>query len=312
MTRILILEPNGYSPRALDILRSVATLEKNTFTAEELPAKLANYEVLIVRLGYRIDREFLAQAKNLKVIVSPTTGLNHIDLEATQDSGITVLSLKGETDFLNSVTATAEHTWGLLLALIRHLPTSVEDVRNGQWRRDLFKGNEVSGKTLGIIGCGRLGRHVARYAEAFGMRVIVNDVRQIDGYTQMPLDDLLKQADIISVHASYHEGTHHLLNAEKFALTKQGVLLINTSRGEIIDEAALLAGLQSGTVGGAALDVLSGENSGQADWLEHDPLVAYAKTHRNLLITPHVGGATAESMEKTEIFMAGKLAEFIG
>lgn len=312
MTRILILEPNGYSPRALDILRSVGTLEKNTFTAEELPGQLANYEVLLVRLGYRIDREFLAQAKNLKVIVSPTTGLNHIDLDAAKDRGITVLSLKGETDFLNSVTATAEHTWGLLLALIRHLPASVEDVRGGQWRRDLFKGNEVSGKTIGIIGCGRLGRHVARYAEAFGMRVIVNDVREIGGYTQMILDDLLKQADIISVHASYHEGTHHLLNAEKFALMKQGALLINTARGEIIDEAALLAGLRNGTVGGAALDVLSGENSGRAGWLEYDPLGAYAKTNGNLLITPHVGGATAESMEKTEIFMAGKLAEFIG
>ncbi len=312
MMRILILEPEGYSPRALEILGGVGAVEKNTFSGEELSRKIADCEALVVRLGYRLDRHFLAQAKNLKVIVSPTTGLNHIDQQAAAEMGISVLSLKGEADFLNSVTATSEHTWGLLLALIRHLPSSVADVQNFHWRRDLFKGHELAGKTIGIVGCGRLGRHVARYAEAFGMRVIVNDIRPVEGYVQVALDELLGQSDIVSIHASYNDGTHHLLNARNISRMKAGALLVNTARGEIIEEAALLAALESGALAGAALDVLSGENSGREGWAETDKLIAYARTHRNLLITPHVGGATAESMEKTEIFMAGKLAEFIG
>ena len=144
------------------------------------------------------------------------------------------------------------------------------------------------------------------------MRVIVNDIRPVEGYVQVALDELLGQSDIVSIHASYNDGTHHLLNARNISRMKAGALLVNTARGEIIEEAALLAALESGALAGAALDVLGGENSGREGWAETDKLIAYARTHRNLLITPHVGGATAESMEKTEIFMAGKLAEFIG
>ena len=312
MSKILILEPTGYAPQALEILRGLGVLELNTLQAPELPHDIADYNVVITRLGYRLDAAFLEQAKKLKVIVSPTTGLNHIDLQAAANRGIVVLSLKGETDFLNSVTATAELTWGLLLALIRHLPAAVEDVLGGEWRRDLFKGNELSGKTIGIIGCGRLGRHVARYAEAFGMRVLVNDIKPVEGYAQVALDELLAQADIISIHASYNDSTHNLLGPAQFDFIKHGALLINTARGEIVDEAALLGALESGRLGGAALDVMKGENAGGADWLDHDALVTYARANQNLLITPHIGGATAQSMAKTEIFMAKKLADLIG
>lgn len=312
MNKIIILEPDGYALQALEMLRGLGSLTLNDLAAPALPADIRTYSVAVIRLGYRLDRAFLDQATGLRVIVSPTTGLNHIDLKLAAERGITVLSLQGETEFLNAVTATAEHSWGLLLALVRHLPAAVADTVNGEWRRDLFKGNELSGKTIGIIGCGRLGRHVARYAEAFGLRVIVNDIRPIEGMTQLPLDALLQQADIVSVHASYHEGSHHLLGSAQFTQMKPGAVLINTARGEIVDEAAMLAALEGGTLAGAAIDVMAGENSGQADWRARAPLLAYAKTRRNLLITPHIGGATVESMAKTEIFMAGKLAAFTG
>ena len=312
MNKILILEPESYSPQALEILRGLGVLELNTLKAPDLPQDIGDYDVVIARLAYRLDASFLEQARNLKVIVSPTTGLNHIAVDAAEKRGIRVLSLKGETDFLKSVTATAELSWGLLLALIRHLPAATEDVLSAEWRRDLFKGHELSGKIIGIIGCGRLGRHVARYAEAFGMRVIINDIKTVEGYTQVSLDDLLAQADVVSIHASYNESTHNLLGARQFGLMKQGALLTNTARGEIVDEAALLDALESGRLAGAALDVVTGENAGKSDWLHHDPLLAYARAHQNLLITPHIGGATTESMAKTEIFMANKLAALIG
>jgi len=313
--RILLLEPGDYSHEAYSILTSFAQVDNGPLTRQELLQAIHRYDYLIVRLAYRIDSEVIEAATHLKAIVTATTGLNHIDVESASKHNIAVLSLQGEYEFLDSVYATAEHTWALILSLIRHLPHAYSDVCNGQWNRDRFKGFELHGKTLGIIGLGRLGKKVARYGLAFGMKVLAYDIdhaKQADnGIEMVDLDTLLTKSDVVSLHVNYNSETHALIGNDEFAKMKNHSVFINTSRGEIVDEEALLFVLQKGQIAGAALDVLCGENAGDEEWMRKDPLIAYAQDHNNLIITPHIGGATYDSMDKTEIFMAKKLYEFV-
>ncbi len=295
--KILNLEPDGYSDKAHAILKKIGKVENGPLTRAQLLKKIAAYDVLIVRLGHKIDAEILKAAKNLKIIVTATTGLNHIDQKAAAAKyKIKILSLKGETKFLNNIHATAEHTWALLLALQRHLPDAVYNVLLGHWNRDMFKGNELHGKTILIVGHGRIGKKIEKYARAFGMKIIIHDKN-----SKTKLNDVLKKSDIVSVHVAYEKSTHELINPLKM---KKGSILINTARGETVNEKNMLKALKSGHLAGAALDVLQSENKGN---LKKDPLIAYATKNSNLIITPHLGGATYESMEKTEIFMAEKL-----
>jgi len=245
----------------------------------------------------------------LKIIVTPTTGLNHIDLREAQRQDIKVLSLQGETEFLNDIRATAEHTVGLMLSLLRRIPSAVVDVKKGGWDRDRFKGRELYGKTIGIVGYGRLGRIVGKYLQAFDARILahephINQKATDSGISTVGLDDLLQNSDIVTLHVSLSDRTRSFFGKEQFSKMKPGAWFINTARGELIDETALLDALRSGQLAGAAVDVLCGE---QHDGKMNHPLVAYAREHDNLLITPHIGGCTVESMEKTEVFMARKL-----
>lgn len=319
MMKILITEPENYSPTAIALYRTIGEVDFGPLNRTQLKEKIGDYDVVIVRLGHRIDAEIIDSAQKLKFIITPTTGLNHVDIDYAQERGITTLSLKGERAFLDQIHATAEHNWGLLLALIRKTLPAAHDVLNGSWERSRFRGTELYGKKIGIVGLGRLGTKTAQYARTFGMIIYACDPN-IDtrnspataspvpnGVTMTALDDLIRESDIISIHASYHPGTHGLIGQDQITKMKDGCLVLNTARGEIIDETALLHGLESGKIGGAALDVLCEENSGPPGWERSSPLIQYARTHDNLIITPHIGGATKESMEKTEVFMAEKL-----
>jgi D-3-phosphoglycerate dehydrogenase len=237
--------------------------------------------------------------------------LNHIDLEEASRRGIRVLSLRGETEFLKTVHATAEHTVGLVLALVRHIPEARAHVVSGGWIRDRFRGSELSGKTAGVIGYGRLGRIVARMLLAFEMRVLASDphvwTTDVDpGVEIVPLNDLLRQSDIVTLHVNLYAETSGFFGGDHFSRMKHGAWFINTARGELVDEAALLQALQEGRLSGAAVDVLSEERS---TGMGSHPLVQYARQHENLLVTPHIGGCTSESMDKTELYMAQKLSE---
>ena len=290
--KILNLEPDGYSPEALRILQSLG---------EVMPFGRNDADVLIVRLAKQITAGVMDKLPNLKYIVSATTGLDHIDLDAAKKRGIKVLSLKGEGGFLRSVPATAELTWGLILSLTRNIPAAVESVKVGEWKRDAFKGVDLKGRTLGIIGMGRIGEMVAKYGEAFGMRVIYHDPNRFSCIRSF--GSILLDADIISVHVPLNEDTRGMFGIREFALMHEDAYFVNTSRGEVVNEEALLSALENNLIAGAALDVISGERK------EHNlQLLAYARTHDNLIITPHIGGCTADSMEATEIFMAKKLA----
>jgi D-3-phosphoglycerate dehydrogenase len=311
--RILVAESENFSPDAVRLLQQAGDVTLADCDRPGLLSAVVDAEVLWVRLRHQIDAEVMAHAPGLKVIVSPTTGLNHIDMEQAQRSGIRVVSLRGEVEFLRNIRATAEHTIGLMLSLMRHIPQAAASAASGGWDRDLFRGSELYGKTAGIIGYGRLGTIVARYLRAFDVRVLVTDPhiepQSVEpGMELVSLQDLLRAADIISVHVNLCEETQRFFGRKEFEAVKPGAWFINTARGELVDESALLEALQSGRLAGAALDVLVDErSSGMGD----HPLVQYAKTHSNLLVTPHIGGCTTESMKNTEDFLAGKLCALL-
>jgi D-3-phosphoglycerate dehydrogenase len=307
--RVLIAEPLDFSPEAVRMLRAGADVTLRSTDRAALTAALREFDVVWFRLAHRVDRALLAGALRCRILATPVTGLDHIDLEACAQHGIRVVSLRGETEFLEQVRATAELSVALTLALLRRIPAAVAHVRDGHWNRDLFRGHELFGHTAGVIGLGRLGRIVAGYFRAFGMNVVGYDprpdfpreaVRRVES-----LNELLSQADVVSLHVNYDATTRHLIGRKELAAMKPQAVLVNTSRGGVVDEQALVEALESGRLGGAALDVLDGEPKVAPD----HPLVALARTRDNLLIVPHIGGNTVESFEKTEIFLAGRVLD---
>lgn len=307
--RILIAEPMDFSPAAVQLLRQIGQVDLKDTDSQGLRQALEEYDIFWFRLANRIDAELLKPPLRCRILATPVTGLDHICLKTCAEQGIQVVSLRGEVEFLKTVRATAELTIALTYAVLRHVPRAVESVQQGVWNRDLFRGREVFGKTVGLVGLGRLGTIVAEYFSVMGARVIGYDprpdfphhvCRQCDS-----LLDMLAASDIVSVHAKYDETTRHLLGPRQFAAMKPGAVLINTARGGIVDETALLAALDSGQVSAAGLDVLDGEPKITG---EH-PVVKYAQTHDNLLITPHIGGNTSESFAKTEMFLARRILE---
>ena len=307
--RILIAEPLDFSAEAVRLLEEIGEVELRPCGAEALPAMLREYDVCWFRLAHRIDRRMLADHVRCRVLATPVTGLDHIDLEACAEYGIEVVSLRGEVEFLKNVRATAELTIALALALFRKIPSAAQSVTDGVWNRDLFRGRELFGKIAGIVGMGRLGTIVEGYFQAFGMTVVGCDPRpdlpQEAARCVATLEDLLAQSDLVSLHVPLTESTRHLMGRREFNLMKDGAVLINTSRGGVIDEDALLDALRSGRLAGAALDVLDGEPFISS---EHK-LVQYACQHSNLLIVPHIGGNTIESFRKTEVFLARRVVE---
>ncbi len=313
MIRILNAEAHGYCEEARTILKELGALTEGDLNREELLAQIGEHDVLIVRLAHQVDRDVIDAGHHLKAIVSATTGLDHIDVAYAQSRGIKVLSLKGETAFLDTVWATVEHTWALLLALQRHIPHAYASVQRGEWDRDRFRGCELYGKRLGIVGLGRIGRKVARYGLAFHMDVLAYDpyaTAWVDGVTRCPtLASVLSQSDVLTLHVPLNDETEGCIGAEELARLPEGAVLINTARGAVLDEGALVGALESGHLAGAALDVICYER--EAALRRSSPLLVYAATHHNLLVTPHIGGATFDSMAKTEVFMARTLASVL-
>jgi D-3-phosphoglycerate dehydrogenase / 2-oxoglutarate reductase len=311
---ILIAESSGFSKQGLLYLETAAQVVLADLDRDSLLSTVRNSDVLWVRLRHRIDREVFEAAPQLRAIATPTTGLNHIDLTEAESRNIQIISLRDEIDFLQGIYATAEYTMALIFSLFRHIPAAHDHAIEGHWNRDLFVGRELFGKIAGIIGYGRIGRMVGRYLRAFGMHVIVCDIREInpaqaeEGIERAPLIELLRNSDLITLHVPFTEKTRRLLGPHEFTNMKKGAWFINTSRGEIVDESALLRGLIENRIAGAALDVLCDERS---SGMSENPVVQYAQSHGNVLITPHIAGCTFESREKTEIFLAGRVVSFL-
>ena len=267
---------------------------------EEIKKIIAQYAALVVRSGTKVTAEIIAEAKLMKAIGRAGAGVDNIDVEAASRRGIIVMNTPG-----GNTISTAEHTVSMLLSLARNIPQANMSLVAGKWDRKKYMGTELFGKTLGIVGMGKIGREVATRCQAFGMTVIgfdpvlSNEIALKLGVELVSLDEIYRRSDFITVHTPLTDETRGILNAKTFAKCKKGVRVINCARGGIIDEADLLEALNSGHVAGAALDVYVKEPPAGNPLIQH-PLV---------ISTPHLGASTEEAQEKVAIQIAEQLAD---
>ncbi len=291
-----ILITDGLEENGQALLRAHAEVDdRSGIGAEELREVLPAYDALIVRGRTKITAELLERASRLKVIGRAGVGVDNIDLEAARNRGILVVNAP-----LSTTVAVAELTFGLILATARSIPRADAAMKEGKWLKKELEGVELQGKTLGLIGFGRIGREVALRALAFGMHILAYDplipedvIRQANASPCM-LEDLLERSDFISLHIPLTEETRNLLSEQAFARMKPGVRLICTARGGIIDEAALLRALNEGKVAAAALDVFAQEPPGLTELIAHP----------NLIATPHIGAQTVEAQARAAEMIA--------
>jgi D-3-phosphoglycerate dehydrogenase len=248
-----------------------------------------------------IDTSILQYAPKLKILATPSTGTTHLDEAGFISSGVKVCSIK-HAAFLNEIYASSEHTFGLLLAMMRNTVAASNAVlMNGEWRENehLWRGEELNGKTIGIIGYGRIGGNLSKYANVFEMKVFAFDpFKKINDnwvIQHSDLNDMLPSCDIVSINYHYTGIGTQIFGKEQFLMLKDMVYFINTARGELIDENALLEGLKEGRIKAAAVDVVQRESYLND---EDNPMIDYARRNNNLLITPHIAGLTIQSESK--------------
>lgn len=305
MTNYKILITDGLDASGQSILRAAAEVDdRNNISADELLKVIPEYEALIVRGRTKVTAAVFQAAPKLKVVGRAGVGVDNIDLEAAKQHNVTVVNAPQSTTL-----AVAELTFGLLLALAREIPRADAGMKQGKWLKKELEGVELNGKTLGVIGYGRIGMEVGKRAAAFGMNVIAYDPLisaediQKRGAEPVSLQDLCAGADFISLHLPLTVQTRDMLGAQAFSQMKDGVRLVCAARGGIIDEAALLAALNSGKVAGAGLDVFTTEPPGQTDLVSHPRVIG----------TPHVGAQTVEAQTRaSEDIAAEVLAALAG
>ncbi|TGX53635.1 phosphoglycerate dehydrogenase [Sphingomonas gei] len=302
MPKVLISDK--MDPKAAEIFRQrgVEVDEITGRTPEELKAIIGQYDGLAIRSSTKVTKEILDAATNLKVVGRAGIGVDNVDIPSASAKGVVVMN----TPFGNSIT-TAEHAIALMFALARDLPEADKSTQAGKWEKNRFMGVEVTGKTLGLIGAGNIGSIVADRALGLKMKVIAYDPfltpeRALEmGVEKMTLDDLLLRADFITLHTPLTDQTRNILSRENLAKTKKGVRIVNCARGGLIDEAALKEGLDSGHIGGAALDVFVTEPA------KESPLFGTP----NFISTPHLGASTNEAQVNVAIQVAEQMADFL-
>ncbi len=303
----LILKGCEEAVKAFDDIGKMNTLPQDY---DKVFNVIDQYDAYLASLPVRIDSNMVARASKLKVIGTPSTGTDHLDLLSIEKAGIKVFDISKEYALINSFTATSELAFALILDLNRKTFQARESVIKGEWSREIFSGFQLSGKKLGILGLGRLGKISAKIGLGFNMQVIACDPN-IDHYPNVELVDfntLLESSDILTVHVHLNDETRNIVDADAINKMKKNAILINTSRGGLVDESALLEALKSNKIKGAGLDVIDGE------WMPDvsiHPLVDYAKNNENIIILPHIGGATIESIIEARIFIINKVANYL-
>jgi D-3-phosphoglycerate dehydrogenase / 2-oxoglutarate reductase len=302
--RIVVSDKLGAA--GLDILRGIAGYEVTDVAGkgpEALDAALADAVALVVRSETKVNAGMIAKAPRLKVIGRAGMGVDTIDVEEASRRKIAVLTAPGANS--NSV---AEYTFALLLALCRKVPPAAASVAAGKWDRKAFEGTELRGKTLGLVGLGRIGSLVASIASGFGMTVIgtdpifTPDVATALRVELLTLDELIRRADVVSLHAKLTIESKHLLNEARLRAMKKGVLIVNTARGALIDDAALVRALQDGHVGGAALDVYDPEPL---------PADSVLRTAPNVVLTPHLAASAKEAQTRVALEIGEAVKAFL-
>ncbi|TES91515.1 MAG: 3-phosphoglycerate dehydrogenase [Candidatus Cloacimonadota bacterium] len=272
---------------------------KSDVTPEELLEIIPDYEAIVVRSRTKVRKPLLEKAKNLKLIVRGGVGLDNIDVDDAKSMGIEVRNTPTA-----SSASVAELAVGHMFALARHIPRGTASLKSGEWLKKKLKGTELAGKTLGIIGIGRIGKETAKKGVALGMNVIAYDpyVKEpgIEGVSLVNLDDLLSKSDFVSLHLPHNDETHHLISTEQFSKMKESVYFVNCARGGVADEDALYEALSSGKIAGAAFDVFETEPPADNKLLKLD----------NFFCTPHIGASTKEGQGRVGNEIAKIINEF--
>lgn len=313
--RLLITEPDAYSTDQVARLKEEFEVHLATpvdTAAFRILLHSINPDALLVGLGLEIGEAECERAPRLRIVACPATGVEHVDVEALGRRGTTFISLRGRSSELSSVSGTAELAWALLLALARRLPAAHHSVTSGNWRRSDFQGIQLRGKCIAVIGHGRLGAMVAEFGRAFAMKVLIVDPEPKGRFSVeeiCSMDAAVQKADVISLHVPLTDQTRTMVNAALLARTVRAPLLINTSRGEIVDESAVASAIRDGVLAGYGTDVIAGDTS----WGAHtarNPITPLISEGFNVVITPHIGGYTTDAMSFTrELIVNDVLAE---
>lgn len=299
-----ILIPDDLSAAGLDLLKAdpaIAVDVVKKMPRADLLARVGEYDALIVRSETKVDAEVIERGVKLRVVGRAGIGVDTIDVDAATRRGIIVMN----TPQANTI-ATCEHTVAMMLAMARNIPQADASIRRGEWTRSKFMGEQLMGKTLGVIGLGRIGTQVARRAQAFGMEVVAFDpyvneeTARMNKISLVALDELLSRSDFITLHSSLNPGSRRVLDADAIARMKPGAHVINVARGALVDFDALYAALSSKKLAGAALDVFDEEPPA----MDH-PLFKLA----NVVVTPHLGASTAEAQRDVSIQMAEQVLD---
>lgn len=298
---ILIAEP--LAPAGIELFRSQPGWNTIVSTPKEYAQHLSQAHALLVRSAVQVNKSVLEKAPNLRVIGRAGVGVDNVDLDAATEAGVLVMNTPG-----GNAISVAEHTLALMLAMARHIPQANTSTRAGKWEKKKFMGNELRGKTLGVVGLGSIGREVVKRARAFEMRIVATDpyvtskIAQDLGVELVALPALFGGSDYITLHVAATPETTGMLSREAFARMKDGVRIVNCARGELVDEAALAEALASGKVADAAIDVFAKEPVPPEYPLFASPSV---------LATPHIGGSTEEAQEIVGVRIAEQVVEYL-
>ena len=299
---IRVLTNDGLQEGAINKLISLGfEVINNHYDKEKLGTALKDFDILVIRSATKVTADILNQAQGgkLKLIIRAGVGIDNIDVSYAKQKGIVVKNTPNA-----SSDSVAELAIGHMLALARFIAISNYTMRDGQWNKKKYEGIELSGKTLGIIGMGRIGKSLAKKAKALGMKIVYNDMfgKQDElSYEFLEVDELLKTSDFISLHVPYDKEKGSLIGKSQFNIMKDGVYLINCARGKVVEEAALLEALESGKVAGAGIDVFEEEPTKNKELVNH-PKVS---------VTPHIGAATKEAQERIGEEVVTTISDFV-
>ncbi|MGI9075351.1 MAG: phosphoglycerate dehydrogenase [Bryobacteraceae bacterium] len=298
--KILVAEP--LTPAAMESLRAQPGWDVVVADPKTYETQLGDCDALLVRSAVKVTSEVLRKAPKLKLIGRAGVGVDNVDLAAATAAGVLVMNTPG-----GNAVSVAEHTLALMLSMARSVPQASASTKAGKWEKKKFLGNELRGKTLGVVGLGSIGREVLKRAKAFEMHVVGHDPYVSShtahdlGIALLPLAELYAKSDYITLHVALTPETDHMLNAAAFAQMKHGVRIINCARGELVDTVALQNAIERGTVAGAALDVFEKEPPGE------DPLFGLEA----IIVTPHIAGSTEEAQEIVGIRIVEQMIEYL-
>lgn len=294
-----ILVCDKIAPEALEELKKVGeVVYKTGMEPEELKKEISDADVVVVRSATKLRREILDAAKNLKLIVRAGIGLDNIDLDAAKEKGIEVRNTPAATSI-----SVAELVFAHMLAAARMLPLAYTSMRAHKWEKKLFQGFELYGKTLGVIGFGRIGREVAKRAVCFGMDVLWYDVVDVETdikARRVDLDELLSSSDFITIHVPLLPQTKYMINSNVISKMKDGVVLVNAARGGVVEEEAVLKALESGKIGFYCVDVFEKEPTDNFALIDHP----------NVIPTPHIGASAKEGQLRAGMEVVRIVREF--